>query len=153
MAQNNIIERYWQQFLAASGRDRQTRYYESFAFGSSATMADELLALVLQGKKTATSSSLLYYQVKQQRPPQAGDLSIVTDSVGQPRCVIETTATTIMPFREMTFEICRWEGEDENLQSWQEGHQRFFTAEGAAEGYQFTGEMPVIFEDFQLVYR
>jgi len=146
-------ENYWQQFLAASGRDKQTRYFESFAFGSTPAMAEELLDLVLRGQKTATASSLLFYQAKGERPPRVGDLSVVTDSRGIPRCVIETTAVIVLPFADMTFDICRREGEDENLESWRQGHTAFFTQEGAREGYVFSPDMPVVFEDFCVVYR
>ncbi|MPM92276.1 hypothetical protein SDC9_139411 [bioreactor metagenome] len=85
--------------------------------------------------------------------PKRGSLSIVTDWDGNPRCVIETTAVTILPFREFTFEICSREGEDDSLESWQRAHTRFFTEDGKALGYEFSEDMPVVFEDFEVVYR
>lgn len=56
--------------------------------------ANELLRLVLIGKKRATASSLLKYELDGQPIPRVGDLSIVTDWEGIPRCVIETTEVT-----------------------------------------------------------
>lgn len=55
--------------------------------------------------------------------------------------------------KEMTFDICRREGEDDTLESWREGHINFFTKEGKAMGYQFNDDMPIIFEDFSVVYK
>ncbi len=145
-------EEFWSEFLRKTGRDAATRYFECFHFELSEKWANELLRLVLIGQKRATASSLFAFEKESGRLPKAGDLSIVTDWEGNPRCVIETTAVTILPFREMTFDICSREGEDENLESWREGHTRFFTKEGEELGYAFSEDMPVVFEDFKVVY-
>ena len=65
-------------------------------------------------------------------------ISIVTDWEGIPKCVIETTNVMIIPFKEITFDICKLEGED--------------SREGKELGYTFTEDMPVIFENFKMVF-
>ena len=107
---------------------------------------------MLEGKKRATSSSLTCYELEGARVPAPGDLSIVTDWAGEPHCVIETTQVDILPFRDMTFALCRLEGEDDCLDSWRRSHINFFTAEGHEAGYVFTEDMPVIFEQFRVIY-
>lgn len=102
--------------------------------------------------KKATSSSLLAYQVVGDRIPQLGDLSIVTDWQGIPKCVIETTNVMIIPFKDITFDICKLEGEDDNLESWRKGHINFFSREGKELGYTFTEDMPVVFENFKMIF-
>ena len=99
------------------------------------------------------SALVLEQQAEQMELPKPGSLSIVTDWAGVPHCVIETTAVTILPFREVAFELCSREGEDDSLESWQRGHTRFFTEDGKALGYEFSEDMPVVFEDFEVVYR
>ena len=146
------IEDFWRAFLSASGRDADTRYQDCFSFDLSERVANELLALVLCGKKRATASSLYAFEAEGGRIPQPGDLSIVTDWAGTPHCVIETVAVTVLPFCDMTFDICKREGEDECLETWQAGHRRFFTEDGAARGYSFSETMPVVFEEFVVVY-
>jgi uncharacterized protein YhfF len=111
-----------------------------------------LLELVLAGRKKATASSLYYFEKSGVKLPEPGDLSIVTDWNGTPRCVIETTEVQILPFQDVTFELCKWEGEDDNLESWQLGHTHFFTEEGKQEGYRFSELMPVVFEKFNCIY-
>jgi uncharacterized protein YhfF len=143
---------FWREFLQHTGRDEALTPYECFHFHVTQPGADELLKLVLDGKKRATTSSVEACRLEGHRPPEPGDLSVVTDWAGNPRCVIETESVRILPFREVDFDLARLEGEDENLESWQEGHQRFFTAEGAALGYAFSWDMPVAFETFRLVY-
>jgi len=146
------IEEFWQEFLHTTGKDPQTRYLESFHFDLNEKSANELLELVLIGKKRATASSMLAYEKENCRAPRVGDLSIVTDWDNNPRCVIETTAVTIYKFKEITFDICKREGEDECLETWQKGHAHYFTLDGKELGYEFSEDMPVLFEDFKVVY-
>jgi uncharacterized protein YhfF len=146
------VNDFWQEFLRFANIDSGTKYIECFHFDLTEEWANKLLDLVLSGKKRATASSLFTCEREIGRIPQAGDYSIVTDWDGNPRCVIETTAVTILPFNEMTFDICRREGEDDTLESWQRGHRNFFTEEGKISGYEFSETMPVVFEDFKVVF-
>ena len=146
------IDAFWQDFLVHAGLDANTKYFDIFHFDLSEKVANELLQLVLSGQKRATASSLPAFQQEGTRIPQVGDYSIVTDWDGVPHCVIKTTAITTLPFNEITFDICKREGEDECLETWQEAHRRFFTEEGQLLGYEFTERMPVVFEDFEVVY-
>lgn len=146
------IDEFWQEFLEKTGRDRATQYIECFHFELTEEWANKLLALVLSGQKKATASSLLAYEREGSRIPQIGDCSIVTDWDGIPHCVIETTCVTVLPFNEITFDICKREGEDDSLETWQNGHRHFFSEEAKLLGYVFSESMPVIFEDFKVVY-
>ncbi len=146
------IGRFWRKFLINSNRSETTQYIDVFHFELTEKLANELLQLVLIGQKKATASSLLAYEIQGTRVPEVGDLSIVTDWDGNPRCVIETTAVSIIPFSDVTYDICNREGEDDTLESWQEGHRRFYTNEGRMLGYEFSEDMPVVFEDFKVVY-
>ena len=143
------IERYWQQFLADSKRPADTRYLEAFHFDLNQRSADELLELVLTGKKKATSSS--YYELADNLP-EVGSLSIVTDWLGNPACVIETTRLQTLPFSEIDFALCSLEGEDTCLETWRQNHEHYFTADGKRRGYEFSWDMPVIFEEFNVIY-
>lgn len=147
------VKAFWSAFLEETKRDADTQYLECFHFDLNERSANNLLALVLAGKKRATASSLYAFAAEKMELPKPESLSIVTDWAGVPRCVIETTAVTILPFREVTFELCSHEGEDDSLESWQQGHTRFFTEDGKALGYEFSEDMPVVFEDFAVVYR
>lgn len=147
-----MVESFWQEFLKQSGRDMSTRYFDCFHFELTESLANQLLELVLSGQKQATAGSLRSYEIEGGRLPQAGDLSIVTDWAGHPRCVIETTAVTVLPFKDMTYDTCKREGEDDSLESWRRGHIRYFTAEGNELGYEFSEDMPIVFEDFRVVF-
>ncbi len=147
------VEAFWEEFVKCSNLDAQTRYFECFHFELSEYWANELLRLVLCGQKKATASSIRSFEVEGSRIPQEGDYSIVTDWDGNPRCVIRTTKVTILPFCEVSYELCKLEGEDDDLESWRKGHRSFFSRDGEQLGYTFTEDMPVAFEEFEVVFQ
>lgn len=153
MLKNNSIEVFKQRFFYQNPEYSNQTFYEVFHFDLTKNIANKLLRLVLEEKKLATASSLFAYQKEHTDIPMPGDLSIVTDYDGVPYAVIKTIRITIIPFKEMTFDICRREGEDLCLESWVESHARFFKDEGAIIGYQFDRDMPVVFEDFIVLYK
>ena len=141
------------RFLSETGRSPETPCYECFHFCNTEAAANELLALVLCGKKAATTSCKACYDAEHAPLPVVGSLSVVTDFSGVPACVIETTAVSVLPFCEMTFEVCRREGEDNCLDTWRENHKRLFSLECADYGRTFHEQMDVVFEDFRVVHR
>ena len=150
---NQRVAAFWESFLRETDRPETTKYIEVFHFELTRDLANELLRLVLIGQKKATASSLWSYELEGEHIPKVGDLSIVTNWDGIPKCVIKTTAVNILPFSDMTYDICKREGEDDSLESWQDGHTRFFKEEGKEVGYDFSPDMPVVFEDFEVVYQ
>lgn len=147
------VNQFWQRFLSERNLPEDTAYFESFHFELTEKLAEELLSLVLAGQKKATASSLYAFEKEGQRLPEPGDYSIVTNWAGIPRCIIRTAKVTVLPFGDMTFKLWSLEGEDDSLDSWRRGHQRFFTEEGQEMGYSCSEEMPVVFEEFEVVYR
>jgi uncharacterized protein YhfF len=145
------IEKYWNQFLKENDLDESTTYIDVFHFDLTERVANALLHLVLIGQKKATCSSLLAF--KDEIVPKPGDYSIITDWDGNPRCIIQTTKIHNLKFKDMTFELCSKEGEDDSLESWKKSHTHFFTEEGKQLGYSFDEDMDVVFEEFEVVYK
>lgn len=152
MHNSDQIEQYWAEFLRLTGRDASLRYATCFYFGFNKALAEELLQLVLEGKKRATCSSVRAFELEGDPLPKAGDMSVITNFAGEPRCVIETTQITMLSFCEVTFALAVREGEDETLESWRQAHIRAFTHDAQALGFEFSEDMPVVFEDFTVVY-
>lgn len=149
----NEIEQFFLSFIHEHKLDPKTTYVSSFHFELNEYLANELLRLVLIGQKRATASSYLSFELSGEKLPKVGDYHIITDFNGVPRCVIQTTHITIMPFKDLTFDIVKREGEDVDLLSWRRGHEKFFTAEGKLLGYTFSDNMLVVFEDFKVVFQ
>lgn len=127
--------------------ENNEKYFECFAFGDSPKMADELLRLVLTGKKTATVSIVL----EGEKTPKVGDLSLVLNGQGQSACVIKTVYLETVKFCDLTWDMVKLEGEDETFEQWKAGNIRYWTRDAVKRGYTFTEEMPITFERFELV--
>jgi uncharacterized protein YhfF len=124
----------------------------AWAFGASPEQADELLALVLSGIKTATSGALWDYEAEGEQLPTPGALGIVTDGGGVPHALVVTTQVEIVPFDEVSAEHAYLEGEgDRSLATWREVHERSFM-EHAVHSHGFSRDMPVVLERFAVLY-
>ncbi|MCT4609134.1 MAG: ASCH domain-containing protein [Pelagimonas sp.] len=119
---------------------------ESFRFGDSEALCQELLALVISGKKTATCGALRDFQDGGEAMPVVGRRDISLNWDGTPACVIETTEVTIRRFCDVDADFALSEGEDDSLEGWQRGHQAYFTRNGG-----FDPEMQLVCERFKLI--
>lgn len=130
---------------------RETLAPPVWSFGASPAEADELLALVLAGTKTATSSALRDYTDSDEGIPADGDLSIITDSAGHPRALIQTTQVRTVPFSEVDAAHAAAEGEgDQSVEHWRAVHRAFF--EKSAGGAPVTDDLPVVLEEFTILH-
>jgi uncharacterized protein YhfF len=144
---------FWEEFAATRATDPSQRFLEAFYFDDNEPSANELAALVLAGRKQATAGLLWSHEGGDRPLPQAGDLSIVTDFSGKPVCVIETQKVEILPFEEVTAEFAAIEGEgDGSLQYWREAHEAFFGRECKRIGQTPDPRMPVVCEQFKVVF-
>ena len=124
----------------------------AWAFGATPEQADELLALVLEGVKTATAAALWDYEAEGDALPQARALSIVLDGAGHPRALLETTDVAVVAFDDVSAEHAFLEGEgDRSLDHWREVHERFFT-EQSMHDRGFSPDMPIVLERFRLLH-
>lgn len=99
---------------------------ERFSFGDSPAMADELLALVLTGRKTATC-----WAARDFGPTPVGARSVILDGVGKPRAIIEAIEVRLVRFCYVDDVFARDEGEgDLTLSWWRDAHRRFFERNG-----------------------
>jgi len=115
---------------------------ETFAFGDSGQMADELGALVVAGSKTATCWAAVQGELT-----HVGKQMVMLDGDGRPWAIIETVELSQRRFDEVDAAQARDEGEgDRTLEYWRDDHRRYFTREGT-----FAPDMMLYCERFRLV--
>jgi uncharacterized protein YhfF len=123
--------------------DADWRTLESFHFGDSPELADELLALVLEGRKTATC----WDAAEGLKGVEVGKAMVVEDGAGKPRAVLQTVELSQRRFDAVDGAFAYEEGEgDRTLESWRTGHQAYFTRNGG-----FRLDMLLNCERFRLV--
>ena len=141
-------QRMWEEFLSLKKIDDCG--YDAWQFGDS---PDELAALVKSGIKRATASAYELYAFDGEPLPKPGEYSVILNSHDEAVCVIKTTAVELVRFCDAAEEFAFKEGEgDRSLAYWKKVHERFFTEQLKEAGLEFSPEMKVVCEQFELVY-
>lgn len=141
----------WSEFVNVHPEAAECRY-EAWCYGSSA--ADELAYLTAAGIKTATASAYPLYELEEEPLPGEGEYNIILLTDGTALCVTRTTRVYVCPFEAVSPEHAWREGEgDRSLAYWRSVHQAFFAEEMASVGMTFSEEMPVVCEEFEVVFK
>jgi uncharacterized protein YhfF len=120
-------------------------------------LRDRLVAAILSGAKTSTSSLLLGYERGNEPLPAVGQLSAVVDSENLPVAAIEVTEVRVVRLADVDLQHALDEGEgDESVDQWRAGHERFWhSAEARAElgddSFTVNDDTLVVAERFRLV--
>ncbi|MGP9075427.1 ASCH domain-containing protein [Geobacillus thermodenitrificans subsp. calidus] len=144
---NNRIQQFWNDFCKATGQEG-IEYKDAFQFGA---FPDRLADLVVKGKKTATTSGYVFYELEKEPIPKAGEYYIVLDGQGEPVAVIQIQSVEIVPMNEVTKEFALAEGEGD-YRSWWDAHEKFFTESLKEYDMEFSPDMLVVCERFKKVY-
>jgi uncharacterized protein YhfF len=120
------------------------RSIDQFSFGDSPQLADELAALVRDGRKRATC-----WAAGEGPKTEVGKQWVVLSGFGRPVAVIETVELTQRRFDEVDEAFAFDEGEDDRtLAPWRRAHQNYFGRQGT-----FAPDMLLWCERFRLARR
>ena len=130
----------------------------NFGFDGDLGLGDRLLAAVLRGEKTATSSLEVEYRSGESLPRVGQRLTLV-DHGRQPHGVVETTRVAIIPLHLVGDDVARDEGEGfANAAEWRRGHVAFWNeiadlvrADAGDPDWQLRDTEPVVVHWFRLV--
>lgn len=147
------LDEYWFNFLKETNRDDDVKCSGDINFEAKGFLNDELMALVLSGKKTAFFSSMSTYIIDEEPLPVSGELYIVVDRNNHPKCVIEFANIQIVPYNEVTWQMAQKEGEDEDLQAWKNKQRDILEEEGQIVGFEFTPDIRLIYQEFRVIYK
>jgi len=90
-------------------------------------LRDRLVAAILRGTKTSTSSLLLEYSIQDEPLPVVGNKQTVVDSSNSPVAIIETVAVEIVRLADVGLEHARDEGEGYvSVADWRSAHEGFW---------------------------
>lgn len=121
-------------------------------FGHTPELQDALAALVVAGKKRATTSLARWYGDGELPIPHVGEVWAVCDGRGRSLCTCRTTRVEIVAFGDVNAEHAAAENEEDgSLDRWRIIHQEFFRRESREHGFVFDDESPVLLERFEVI--
>lgn len=126
-------------------------------FGFPGPLRDALVAAIVDGRKTSTTSLVREYGPDPL--PQVGDRSVLVDSADRPVAVLEVTAVRVAALAEVDLPHARDEGEGHaTVAQWRAGHEEFWhsprlRAELGGPGFTVDDATPVVLERFRVVHR
>ena len=141
-------EEMWEKFKLENKINKDS--YETWAFGGA---PDELADLVVTRIKTATASAYPLYEQENETLPKVNDFSVILNSKDEALCIIRTTKVHVETFNNVSKEHAFKEGEgDRSLEYWREVHKKFFRECLEEYGLEFSENMKVVCEEFEVVY-
>ena len=122
-------------------------------------LRDQLVAAILDGRKTSTSGLAIEYELEQEPLPKVGDRSVLVDSDDRPVAVLKVTGVHVVTLAEVDLAHARDEGEGhQSVAQWRNGHERFWHSSqmrATLDDPDFTVDdtTHVVLERFQIVTR
>ncbi|QHJ69900.1 ASCH domain-containing protein [Planococcus halotolerans] len=144
---NEQTEKFWNDYWANQGQLKPEKV-EAFQFGAE---ADWLADLVVEGKKTATCSAHVYYEIENEPLPHVGQYNIVLDAKEEPVAIIRVTEVSMMPMNEVPVEFALAEGEGD-FEFWWNAHKNFFKSELGKLGLEYSESMQLVCERFETLH-
>lgn len=141
------IQRFWNDFCMKSDQEG-IEYNDAFQFGAD---ADWLADLVINDKKTATTSGFVFYELEKVDLPQVGEFNIVLNGENDPVAVIQVKSVDVVPMNEVREDFALAEGEGD-YKFWWEAHEKFFTELLKEYDKEFSPDMLVVCERFEKIY-
>ncbi|MBW1598600.1 ASCH domain-containing protein [Streptomyces sp. JJ38] len=120
-------------------------------------LRDQLVAAILSGAKTSTTSLAAAYDAGEEPLPVVGERRAVVDSRDRPVAVIEVTGVRRLTVGEVDLQHALDEGENHTtVAQWRAEHERFWHSEPVRRElgdphFTVTDATPVIAERFRVV--
>lgn len=119
---------------------------ETFRFGDSAKLCDDILALIRAGQKTATCEAMRAYGPKGDTLPEVGRRDVALNWDGTPALMLETVEVSFRRFDEMDEAFVAAQGEFRDLDHWRKGYTAYFKRNGG-----FSKDMKLMCEKFRII--
>ena len=148
---NGEILDFWEKVKSETGIEGE--FTDAFGIGDTPELKQELLNLVLEGKKRASTSLVKEGEIEGWPMPEVGHYYVILDGYDKPAAVVKTMSVRRCRFSDVDEEHAYWEGEDDRtLDSYFREHTKYYTRRGSALGFKFTPDMEVVLDRFELVY-
>ncbi|ANU11002.1 hypothetical protein A1A1_07849 [Planococcus antarcticus DSM 14505] len=139
---------FWNEYWTLN-KKTPTAEFDAFQFGSD---ADWLAKLVADGKKTATCSAHILYELEGEPLPQAGQYSVVLNSSDVPVAIIQVTSVSLIQMNQVPEAFALAEGEGDYTYWWH-AHKNFFGQELKVHGLSYSENLLLVCERFKVIHK
>ena len=144
---DQATQTYWDEYW---GNQEKPQSVSAWQFGAT---PDYLARLVVDGIKTATCSGHIFYELENEQLPTTEDYNIILNSDDKPVAITKTVEVTITPMNKVSEEFAIAEGEgDKTYRYWWEAHEEFFRKELNAIEREFSEDMLLVCERFEVIH-
>jgi len=122
-------------------------------------LRDQLVRLILDGKKTATTGLLIEYELGLEAFPELDARSVLVDSNDQPVALLRCIGVEVVRLADVPVQHVLDEGEGhKSLAAWRADHESFWRsaelqAELGDQGFEIDDDTRVVLERFVVVSR
>ena len=150
---SGAIAAFWRQCREAHGiPDGATYHAGPFSDPELAKYQEMLHDLVREKKKRATARLDMEFEKYGTARRGPGDFWLVTNTAGQPACLVRITDVQAWPFLEVPLSFAQREGEGDNsLEFWREVHKDYFVLQLEQWGVEWRDDHLICCEGFDLV--
>lgn len=153
--EHESIKAMWTKYLESIDESIEitNKSYNAWHFCNDEKNANKLANLVSNGTKKATTSLYYSYQLEKEPLPVVGQHNIILNWDGIAQCIIRSINIELVPFNEVTEAFAKAEGEgDQSLNYWKKVHKTAFENELMTVEKNFSEDMIVVCEEFEVVY-
>jgi len=146
-----IVYEFWEKVKTVCGIEGD--FTDAWGFGDTPEVKQELLDLILEGKKRASTNLLIESELAGYPSSGVGQFHIILDGNDVPTAVIQTVSLRKAKFNDIDEDHAYWEGEeDRTVESYLKEHVKYYTRVGKTLGFIFHEDLEVEFERFELIY-
>ena len=148
-----VTVRYDERMPKESDLDATDLPVSEYAFPG--PLRDQLVAAILSGEKTSTTSLVAQYELDGEPLPAVGDRAVVVDSAGERVCIEEITDVRVVRLGDVDLVHAIAEGEGfTTVAEWRTGHEEFwhspeFRAEMGDENFTVDDESQAVLVRFR----
>ncbi|WP_178986217.1 ASCH domain-containing protein [Winogradskyella helgolandensis] len=144
----------WNTYTASHPEFQKDKLPESWYFHDNKDDANRLAALVLNGKKKASSGLYAWYKEANADLPKRGTKHIITDFDGKAKAIIEIKKADTIPFYQISkaYAALDMGTTTDPLQKWKKAHWDFFANALEQSEETPTEDMLIVCEEFETIW-
>ena len=146
------VEAFWEKVCRELGISTEHYHVRTFGDPKYAEYGNHVTQLAIDRVKRATAHLAMDFERNQVPRREQGDYWIILWEDFRPACVLEIVNVEVRPFRDVDDAFAAREGEgDGSLKYWRECHEDYFRQQLADWGEEWSEDLPVVLESFEVV--